>query len=143
MGRLYVNKANLVAMNATLTEQLGLVKVAGTLQKSTQVTTLVNNLMRAPELQQTVVQMQKEMMKVRVWAWLVQEPLFPCVMHLMGAAARVHADAKERMKVQGSMAGAGKGLSACHQHALRVALRALHLLCLTWGVHRRRASYLR
>ncbi len=64
MGRLYVNKANLVAMNAQLTEQLGLVKVAGTLQQSTQVTTLVNNLMRAPELQQTVVQMQKEMMKV-------------------------------------------------------------------------------
>ena len=74
MGRLYVNKANLVAMNASLTEQLGLVKVAGTLQKSTQVTTLVNNLMRAPELQQTVVQMQKEMMKVRARAWPVQEP---------------------------------------------------------------------
>ena len=64
VGRLYVNKANLVAMNAQLTEQLGMVKVAGTLQQSTQVTTLVNNLMRAPELQQTVVQMQKEMMKV-------------------------------------------------------------------------------
>ncbi len=63
--RIYVNKATLVAMNAQLTEQLGMVKVAGTLQQSTQVTTLVNNLMRAPELQQTVVQMQKEMMKVR------------------------------------------------------------------------------
>ena len=63
--RIYVNKATLVAMNAQLTEQLGMVKVAGTLQQSTQVTTLVNNLMRAPELQQTVVQMQKEMMKAR------------------------------------------------------------------------------
>ena len=116
VGRLYVNKANLVAMNATLTEQLGLVKVAGTLQKSTQVTTLVNNLMRAPELQQTVVQMQKEMMKVCGMAWAVQESLFLHIMHLIwaGAAASVHADAEEVEKVQG-------GTGRCQRPGIRMS----------------------
>lgn len=37
IGHLHVNKAHMVAMNAQLTEQLGVVKVAGTLSKSTQV----------------------------------------------------------------------------------------------------------
>lgn len=37
IGYLHVNKAHMVSMNAQLTEQLGVVKVAGTLGKSTQV----------------------------------------------------------------------------------------------------------
>ncbi len=37
IGQLYTNKAHMIAMNAQLTEQLGVVKVAGTLSKSTQV----------------------------------------------------------------------------------------------------------
>ena len=35
--RLYTNKAHMMSMNSQLTEQLGMVKVAGTLSKSTQV----------------------------------------------------------------------------------------------------------
>lgn len=35
--RLYTNKAHMMSMNSQLTEQLGMVKVAGTLKKSTQV----------------------------------------------------------------------------------------------------------
>ena len=38
--QLYTNKAQLVAMNATLSEQLATVKVAGTLSKSTEVSPL-------------------------------------------------------------------------------------------------------
>lgn len=37
ISQLYTNKAHMVAMNAQLTEQLGVAKVAGTLSKSTQV----------------------------------------------------------------------------------------------------------
>lgn len=37
ISQLYTNKAHMIAMNAQLTEQLGVVKVAGTLSKSTQV----------------------------------------------------------------------------------------------------------
>lgn len=41
-------------------------QVAGTLQKSTEVMKLVNDLIKAPQLNQTVQQMSKEMMKAGV-----------------------------------------------------------------------------
>lgn len=43
---MYTNKAHLIAMNAQLTEQLAMVRVSGTLAKSTEVMTLVNNLVK-------------------------------------------------------------------------------------------------
>ena len=46
VSRMYTNKAPLIAMNATLTEQLAMVRVAGTLSKSTEVMTMVNNLVK-------------------------------------------------------------------------------------------------
>ena len=47
-------------MNAQLTEQLGMAKVAGTLSKSTEVMKIVNDLMRTPQLMQTMQQMSRE-----------------------------------------------------------------------------------
>lgn len=64
ISRLYINKAHFISMNSQLTEQLGLAKVAGTLSKSTEIMTIVNDLMRTPQLMQTMQQMSKEMMKV-------------------------------------------------------------------------------
>lgn len=64
MTRLYVNKAQFISMNSQLTEQLGLAKVAGTLSKSTEVMSIVNNLMRTPALMHDMQQMSREMMKV-------------------------------------------------------------------------------
>ena len=64
ISRMYVNKAQLISMSSQLTEQLGLAKVAGTLSKSTEVMKIVNDLMRTPQLMQTMQQMSKEMMKV-------------------------------------------------------------------------------
>ncbi len=61
---MYVNKAHFISMNSQLTEQLGLAKVAGTLSKSTEVMKIVNDLMRTPQLMQTMQQMSREMMKV-------------------------------------------------------------------------------
>ena len=46
VSRMYTNKAQLIAMNAQLTEQLAMVKVAGTLSKSTEVMSMVNNLVK-------------------------------------------------------------------------------------------------
>ena len=40
--RLWTNKAHMMSMNSQLTEQLGMVKVAGTLSKSTQVNWQIN-----------------------------------------------------------------------------------------------------
>jgi hypothetical protein len=61
---MYINKAQLLSMSAQLTEQLGVAKVAGNLSKSTEVMKIVNDLMRTPQLVQTMQQMSKEMMKV-------------------------------------------------------------------------------
>ena len=65
ISRMYVNKAHFIAMNSQLTEQLGIAKVAGTLSKSTEVMKIVNELMRTPQLMQTMQQMSREMMKVK------------------------------------------------------------------------------
>ena len=46
ISRMYTNKAQLLAMNAQLTEQLAMVRVAGTLSKSTEVMSMVNNLVK-------------------------------------------------------------------------------------------------
>ncbi|EIE18608.1 Snf7-domain-containing protein [Coccomyxa subellipsoidea C-169] len=66
ISRLYVNKAHFISMNSQLTEQLGLAKVAGTLSKSTEIMKIVNDLMKAPQLMQTMQQMSKEMMKAGI-----------------------------------------------------------------------------
>lgn len=69
--RLWTNKAHMMSMNSQLTEQLGMVKVAGTLKQSTQVMKVVNDLIKVPELNQTMQQMSKEMMK----AGLIEETM--------------------------------------------------------------------
>lgn len=48
---MYTNKAQLLSMNTQLTEQLAMVRVAGTLSKSTEVMTLVNNLVKVRSLE--------------------------------------------------------------------------------------------
>lgn len=48
IGQLYMNKAHMISMNAQLTEQLGVVKVAGTLSKSTQVCLSFNSVQPPP-----------------------------------------------------------------------------------------------
>jgi hypothetical protein len=52
--------------NAQLTQQLGMVRVAGTLSKSTEVMKIINDLVRVPTLMQTMQSMAKEMMKAGI-----------------------------------------------------------------------------
>lgn len=52
IGHLHVNKAHMISMNAQLTEQLGVVKVAGTLSKSTQASNPLGALARSVPTQQ-------------------------------------------------------------------------------------------
>lgn len=59
-------QAHLIDMNARLAEQLGVVKVAGTLQKSGEVMKLVNRLATVPALAKTVQAMGREMVKAGV-----------------------------------------------------------------------------
>mmetsp|Transcript_17088 Transcript_17088/g.51069 ORF Transcript_17088/g.51069 Transcript_17088/m.51069 type:complete len:228 (-) Transcript_17088:4012-4695(-) len=61
--QLYTNKAHMIAMGTQLQQQLAMVKVAGTLNKSSEVMKLVNDMMKASKLNQTMMEMSREMMK--------------------------------------------------------------------------------
>lgn len=61
--RLYVNKAQMTSISTALSEQLAMVRVAGTLSKSADVMKEVNKLIKVPELSSTMQLMSQEMMK--------------------------------------------------------------------------------
>ncbi|KAJ2757082.1 Vacuolar protein-sorting-associated protein 24 [Coemansia aciculifera] len=65
-NRIHTSKAQLNSIVMELQRQVALLKVAGSLQKSTQVMRSVNQLMRVPQLQMTLMEMSKEMMKAGV-----------------------------------------------------------------------------
>lgn len=75
VSRMYTNKAHLIAMNAQLTEQLAMVRVSGTLAKSTEVMTLVNNLVKAPQIALQMQQMSREMAKAGVIDEMMEDTL--------------------------------------------------------------------
>jgi charged multivesicular body protein 3 len=59
VSRLYVNKAQMISIGNALSEQLAMVRVAGTLQRSGEVMKLVNESLRMPELQRTMMEMSR------------------------------------------------------------------------------------
>lgn len=67
--RLYTQKAHLMDMDMALKNQLAMIRVAGTLQKSSEVMNLMSTLIKLPELHGTMRNMSKEMMK----AGLIEE----------------------------------------------------------------------
>ncbi|KAI9502556.1 Snf7 family, partial [Coemansia spiralis] len=64
--RLVTSKAQLNSISLELKHQLSTLKVAGSLQKSTNVMKSVNQLMSVPQLQRTLMEMSKEMMKAGI-----------------------------------------------------------------------------
>ncbi|KAJ2664202.1 Vacuolar protein-sorting-associated protein 24 [Coemansia sp. RSA 1200] len=64
--RIATSKAQLNSISMELRRQLSMLKVAGTLQKSTHVMKAVNQLMSVPMLQRSLMEMSKEMMKAGV-----------------------------------------------------------------------------
>ncbi|KAJ3138768.1 Charged multivesicular body protein 3, partial [Physocladia obscura] len=63
--RLYTSKAQLNSLQMQLQQQLATAKIAGSLKQSTDIMKLVNNLVKLPEIQQNMMEMGKEMMKVK------------------------------------------------------------------------------
>ena len=59
VGRLYMAKAQMTSVGTSLTEQVAMIRVAGTLGKSTEVMKGVNKLMKIPELQKSMMEMSK------------------------------------------------------------------------------------
>lgn len=81
VGRLYTNKAQIISLSTALTEQLAFIRVAGTLSKSGEAMKLVNDMMKIPELNKSMLEMSKEMMK----AGLIDEMMNDAIEGAMGA----------------------------------------------------------
>ncbi|OZJ03115.1 hypothetical protein BZG36_03372 [Bifiguratus adelaidae] len=73
--RLYTSKAQLSSINMQLNHQLATLKIAGTLQKSSEVMKLVNNLVRLPEVSRAMQQLSMELTKAGIMDEMVQDTL--------------------------------------------------------------------
>ncbi|KAG1677803.1 hypothetical protein FOA52_008567 [Chlamydomonas sp. UWO 241] len=73
--RLYTNKAQMVSLGTSLTEQMAMVKVAGAMGRSTEVMKEVSSMIKIPELQQQMMEMSKEMCKAGLIDEMMNEAL--------------------------------------------------------------------
>ncbi|KAF8529129.1 vacuolar sorting protein Vps24 [Hysterangium stoloniferum] len=72
-GRLHVSKARLSSIEVQLMQQMALVKVTGTLQKSTEIMKLWNSLIKLPQISQTMREMSMEMTKAGIIEEMIDE----------------------------------------------------------------------
>ncbi|EJU06049.1 Snf7-domain-containing protein [Dacryopinax primogenitus] len=73
--RLYVSKARLGSIGTQLSNQLAMVKVTGSLHKSTEIMKLSNQLVRLPQISQSMREMSMEMMKAGIMEEMLDETL--------------------------------------------------------------------
>ncbi|XP_035744521.1 charged multivesicular body protein 3 isoform X7 [Egretta garzetta] len=64
VSKLYASKAHMNSVLMGMKNQLAVLRVAGSLQKSTEVMKAMQNLVKIPEIQATMRELSKEMMKV-------------------------------------------------------------------------------
>lgn len=69
MSKLYTAKAHLSSIENGMKAQAAQLKMAGSLAKSAEVMKAMQQLIKIPELQKTMQDMSKEMMKVR-WVFI-------------------------------------------------------------------------
>ncbi|KAM9786816.1 charged multivesicular body protein 3 [Syngnathus typhle] len=66
VSKLYSSKAQLNSVTLSMKNQLSLLRVAGSMQKSTEVMKAMQNLVKIPEIQATMRDLSKEMMKAGI-----------------------------------------------------------------------------
>ncbi|XP_059209321.1 charged multivesicular body protein 3 [Centropristis striata] len=64
--KLYASKAHMNSVQLSMKNQLAVLRVAGSLQKSTEVMKAMQNLVKIPEIQATMRDLSKEMMKAGI-----------------------------------------------------------------------------
>ncbi|KAG2493317.1 hypothetical protein HYH03_008452 [Edaphochlamys debaryana] len=101
ISRIYVNKAHMQSLDTSLREQLAMLRVAGTLSRSTEVMKEINTIIKAPELQKTMMEMSKEMMK----AGLIEEMISDAIDSAVGAEDEEEETEEEVQKVLDELAG--------------------------------------
>lgn len=75
VDRLHVSKARLSSVGMQLTHQAAMLKVTGSLQKSTEIMKLSNQLIKLPELSAAMRQMSMEMTKAGIMEEMMDETL--------------------------------------------------------------------
>ncbi|GJJ69929.1 charged multivesicular body protein 3 [Entomortierella parvispora] len=73
--RIVTSKAQLNSISMQLQHQLATLKIAGTLEKSTEVMSMVNSLVKLPQISMQMQEMTKEMMKAGLIDEMVQETM--------------------------------------------------------------------
>ncbi|KAG6902226.1 hypothetical protein C0995_002858 [Termitomyces sp. Mi166 len=73
--RLSVSKARLGSIGIQLTQQMAMLKVTGSLQKSTEIMRLSNALVKLPQISQTMREMSMEMTKAGILDEMLQDTL--------------------------------------------------------------------
>ncbi|KAH9006827.1 vacuolar sorting protein Vps24 [Lactarius hatsudake] len=73
--RLSVSKARLGSIGTQLSQQLAMAKVSGSLQKSTEIMKLSNNLIKLPQISQTMREMSMEMTKAGIMEEMLDDAL--------------------------------------------------------------------
>lgn len=73
VNRLYTSKANLISMQTHLQAQLATLKVSKTLSASTEVLSVVNTLIRIPEMREATKRLSKEMYKAGILGEMVED----------------------------------------------------------------------
>ncbi|KAG6329203.1 hypothetical protein ID866_9885 [Astraeus odoratus] len=73
--RLSVSKARLGSIGTQLTQQLAMLKVTGSLQKSTDIMKLSNSLIRLPQIAQSMREMSMEMTKAGIMEEMLEDML--------------------------------------------------------------------
>ncbi|KAJ7754258.1 vacuolar sorting protein Vps24 [Mycena maculata] len=73
--RLSVSKARLGSIGTQLTQQMAMIKVTGSLQKSTEIMKLSNALIKLPQISQTMREMSMEMTKAGIMDEMLEDTL--------------------------------------------------------------------
>ncbi|KAJ7904570.1 vacuolar sorting protein Vps24 [Mycena olivaceomarginata] len=73
--RLSVSKARLGSIGNQLTQQMAMIKVTGSLQKSTEIMKLSNSLIKLPQISQTMREMSMEMTKAGIMEEMLSDTL--------------------------------------------------------------------
>ncbi|KAG5649014.1 hypothetical protein DXG03_000363 [Asterophora parasitica] len=73
--RLSVSKARLGSIGTQLTQQMAMIKVTGSLQKSTEIMKLSNALVKLPQISQTMREMSMEMTKAGIMEEMLEDTL--------------------------------------------------------------------
>ncbi len=93
VSRLHTAKANMNSVQMQMNEQLAALRLAGSLQTSTDVMRAMQSLIKVPEVARTMQEMSKEMMK----AGIIQEMMDDAMESAMGDDEETETEAQEEV----------------------------------------------